>query len=829
MEEDPLLPCFCDICNGFKVPARVSHDHLHKEKTASLLHNEQFTEDKVLPRPPPSSLVENKEIQINDKKSIPDFLLSLIHLTTKHSVTQSFITDLLLLMRSDTCSFIDETARYSIPKSYDSVLRKLKLKPKTNQEHEENNDYVEYLACPKFCRLFPLDFKKDIDPRYIYQCECCKENVVKPNPRKDGAPIPRAIFILFPLEQIVQNLWANPFIAKQLKYGYIETIKRLQPGYDDSEIVDVMDGLLWKQLAQPFLVKYPYGIVICFTNDPIGIDTHFQQSCTPYFIKVLILPPKARSEIILTVGVSHRFKELMLEAKAREKFRDRTVKYQQGDLKCIVDLFNKHSPDNQPIMIRDGSKPEDLTLYPCPILPLFSASDLKALVHLNQQKSIGTIVGACCLCTIEGVRYQSVTLTIYVGHIVFLEKSNEVRKEYTRYMNSINFVDVSELKKPSLKDEKEVRKLMTESEKETRVTYKGNNGYLGESELARLEKFLLVRGIRNDFMHIIYNVSSHLYKLLLNHSPMIYNDKRKSIEKDIGRFQDKVVLFHFTPEDITFLEGDHASSKFPEMHGDRNKPSNVFTQGRWMKSKDYAFLASDYGIYLITISHIGANQKRCITRLLACLKFLRMTQYNRKRLEEAKIFFAETISLCEMFLPFYFFGINIHLLLHAIGLEGNISECGPPRVHQCYDTEQAGGVFVQHNSMKAPLREITNRCVINTKIKILSFKRSLEDEINYNDTKLVLRVGRFSKEKEVDIKDKSLLKLYDEFGIEYPSTKNIHGKYLVDFTINGTLFETEARSTKRTNHVNSHCKVDTKGNFPQPDYCYADSTNLSSY
>jgi hypothetical protein len=160
----------------------------------------------------------------------------------------------------------------------------------------------------------------------------------------------------------------------------------------------------------------------------IYIDTHFQLGCTPYFLKFLNLLAKARSELIIALAVFHRLAELKIEKVARQEFKDSQVKYQQGDIKAIVEYMNQAY--HQPVMIQDSSNPDNKTFYPCPLLTLFTASDLKAFVHWNQQKSIGSIVGCCSLCTVEGVRYQSAQVTIYIGAAIFLEDSNQIKKEY---------------------------------------------------------------------------------------------------------------------------------------------------------------------------------------------------------------------------------------------------------------------------------------------------------------------------------------------------------------------------------------------------------------
>jgi hypothetical protein len=90
-------------------------------------------------------------------------------------------------------------------------------------------------------------------------------------PRKESKPIPRALFIIYPFANTIRDLWANPKIAVQLKYGYQETIKRTERDWDHSWIKDVYDGKLWKDVAEPFLKANPYGIVVSLTNDPINI------------------------------------------------------------------------------------------------------------------------------------------------------------------------------------------------------------------------------------------------------------------------------------------------------------------------------------------------------------------------------------------------------------------------------------------------------------------------------------------------------------------------------------------------------------------------------
>src|SRR5689334_2840677 len=122
-ERKKKVPCFCHECNGAEVPRSTRDYHTQLDKPPVLDDHP----DLLVPPPPPSILLLDQDVA-PDQKNIKDFLMELMCLTTKHSVTERFITDLLLLLRSANCSFMPSSLRHLFPKSFDSLERKLGLR-----------------------------------------------------------------------------------------------------------------------------------------------------------------------------------------------------------------------------------------------------------------------------------------------------------------------------------------------------------------------------------------------------------------------------------------------------------------------------------------------------------------------------------------------------------------------------------------------------------------------------------------------------------------------------------------------------------------------------
>src|SRR6185503_13939517 len=95
-------------------------------------------------------------------------------------------------------------------------------------------------------------------------------------------------------------------------------------------------------------------------------------------------------------------------------------------------------------------------------------------------------------------------------------------------------------------------------------------------------------------------------------------------------------------------------------------------------------------------------------------------------------FVAETLTMCEIYLPFYFFSIVVHTLLHLFGPEGSIRELGPPLVHQCYDQERYGARVKRYvTNFKGPVTMISKKTIMSHKLQVRNFKKPL-NIIDYN-------------------------------------------------------------------------------------------------
>jgi hypothetical protein len=170
---------------------------------------------------------------------------------------------------------------------------------------------------------------------------------------------------------------------------------------------------------------------------------------------------------------------------------------------------------------------------------------------------------------------------------------------------------------------------------------------------------------------------------------------------------------------------------------------------------------------------------------------------------------AETITLCEIFLPVYFFGINLHMLLHTCAPEGSIMQLGPPCVHQCYDQERMGGIFVKQKgySNKNFIAGITKKYLIGEKLRLSTFTRNLTYETDYMSSDITICPGPAIKDFKSN--DPNLCQLAKQ--ITGSDEKNLMGNLLSTFTINGIKFTTEEFSdTSRKNHNNSYVKIKTE-------------------
>jgi hypothetical protein len=613
------------------------------------------------------------------------------------------------------------------------------------------------------------------------------------------------VFFKFPIRAKLKWLWSVPEIARELHHAYEETLKLLQnPDY--IYLNDIYGGTTWMNTAWPILSKFPHSIFIAMTNDPVGLDKHLQSSFTPYLLKILNLPLVSRRKFMILFGLFHRYKESKADKKDREAFRKEISKYGQGDLEIIfeelLDLFNN------PEEIEDWSTNPPTKAF-CRLILLFTSSDLRCIAKLNQQKSTPARVGACGICTVTGQSIPAMGSTYYLGAAYFLPSKHKTRTlfEQFRKKTSFHFSDVI-TDKPKIKTHDDVVKMQEEAEKSS--DHKQHE-YLGKCALQRLPYADIIKIVRSDFMHITGDVSKNLLFLMLKRKPFNFNKKRREFEQlELKRFTSQPYEFQMSSEDIKVFESLHKNTRFPKLHGERGKPANIFTEGKWLKTSDCVFYASEYGIYCVENSAIPEPTKSVICRLLALLRLIRFNAFNLKIIKEANLFAIETIALCEIYLPVYFFGINLHLLVHMFAPEGSILQLGPAISHHNYDAERmAGSLSSMAKSRKAPLSSVKKNYLIYNEIKFKQLALTINSENDYKTYDRVARMGEAAGIGLVQDDIRHMLPPYPSK--DQPPVLPVYdfsGTFYNSFTLNGTLF---ALHTTSRVYNNSTCKVVLEG------------------
>ncbi len=134
----------------------------------------------------------------------------------------------------------------------------------------------------------------------------------------------------------------------------------------------------------------------------------------------------------------------------------------------------------------------------------------------------------------------------------------------------------------------------------------------------------------------------------------------------------------------------HSDIKLPLINNNYGRKRDIFSH-EMMRSSDYAFYASNYGIWIVNNSNIEEPYKGIICRLISSVCLLRNKSFDSLNLDEMNKFIIETLTLAETLLPYYIFGINFHLLIHSFAKEGGIRELGPAITHHTFDQERMGG------------------------------------------------------------------------------------------------------------------------------------------
>jgi hypothetical protein len=280
-------------------------------------------------------------------------------------------------------------------------------------------------------------------------------------------------------------------------------------------------------------------------------------------------------------------------------------------------------------------------------------------------------------------------------------------------------------------------------------------------------------------------------------------DEEKEEKKERKKKKNTKLPFQLSQEDINRLASIHSEVRLPKMHGDPNRLANVFIKNDYRRSHDDTSLGSDYGIFGIqTSSSLENNVVECISRLLIIIKYCRQTSFDVPMMREMEKFIIQTLTLSEMFLPTNFFGINLHLLIHAFRPEGGIFELGPAFVHQQFDQERRGGQISKlGTNMKNPIAGITKNILIREELEdILDFKRA--KHMDYFADPVVITPSKPRKPQPVmDQKDrKKLATVINAFytDIKIDVNEDIPGCHYDKMTINGRLFCTRASKIMTT-------------------------------
>ncbi len=177
------------------------------------------------------------------------------------------------------------------------------------------------------------------------------------------------------------------------------------------------------------------------------------------------------------------------------------------------------------------------------------------------------------------------------------------------------------IKKPTIKTHEYVVSEMKKIEDDIKNGKKINNkdnSYLGTSVLLSLPYVDIVRCVRFDYMHIVSNVIKILFQFMTNSKSMICNEDRRRMEEFLGRIWDtsEVAPFHISKEFQNIFSKIHSDIKLPILNNNYGRKRDIFSH-EMMRSSDYAFYASNYGIWIVNNSNIEEPYKGTICRLIS--------------------------------------------------------------------------------------------------------------------------------------------------------------------------------------------------------------------
>lgn len=334
---------------------------------------------------------------------------------------------------------------------------------------------------------------------------------------------------------------------------------------------------------------------------------------------------------------------------------------------------------------------------------------------------------------------------------------------------------------------------------------KYDNSYLGSSVLLSLPYLDIVRCIRFDFMHLVSNVIKSLFQFMTNSKPMVFNDDRRKMEKLLGRTWDTkdVAPFHISNDFQKLFSQIHGDLKLPLIENDYGRKRDIFSHER-MRSSDYAFYASGYGIWIINNSNIEEPYKGIICRLIACASLLRMKSYDKSILPDIDKFIIESLTLAETLLPYYIFGINFHLLIHTFAPEGGIIELGPAISHHTFDQERMGGQLSKFaTSYKNPIATIKNHYLLSRDIKFNDLKNEAKLDDYICDYNSMVILGDVTKTGILSANIAHLLPPYTKI----KKLSDMSGKFYNTIVWKGVKFNTSEMVEYSHVHDNSVVKI----------------------
>ncbi|MDQ2686174.1 MAG: hypothetical protein M3Y25_10080 [Thermoproteota archaeon] len=331
------------------------------------------------------------------------------------------------------------------------------------------------------------------------------------------------------------------------------------------------------------------------------------------------------------------------------------------------------------------------------------------------------------------------------------------------------------------------------------------NSYLGTSVLLSLPYVDIVRCVRFDYMHLVSNLIKSLFQFMINNKSMIFNEDKRKMEELLGRTWNtsEVAPFHISKEFQNIFSKIHNEIKFPLINNNYGRKRDIFSH-EMMRSSDYAFYASSYGIWIVNNSNIEEPYKGIICRLIACVCLVRNKSFDPLNFEEMNKFTIETLTLAETLLPYYIFGINFHLLIHTFAREGGLKELGPAISHHTFDQERMGGKLSKlATSFKNPFETIKNHYLLSHIIKFNDLSRDVTIDNFFLNYKTTVALGNIVKHSDITVNINHLLPPYKE----NKKFINTPGNFYNTIQWKGVKFNTSDNVEFSHVHDNSEVKV----------------------